>query len=159
MLRQYRTNAERTEWPLSVTGDGPCQLNPVADLHQIFSAGISATDNGSGRIILLIDAFNPVKDIKAPAGAGSVNLKLLCAGLPDSARGSYAELTMAQYAFDISNKSIPAFEMELTTQAKKGSLLCLALAVEFRAGNKQTSGIINIPGYLPVAGVGLGRRK
>lgn len=159
MLRQYRSNANNTQWQLSVAEE-TCGLNALADLRQIFSAGISVTDNGSGRIVVDIDAFNPAKDIKAPAGAGSVNFKLLCAGLPDPAgRGDDAELAISQYAFNLTDKTIPAFEMKLTTKAKKNHLLCLVLAVEFRAGNKQSTGIINMPAFLPAAAIGLGRRK
>ncbi|MES2332305.1 MAG: hypothetical protein V4539_22050 [Bacteroidota bacterium] len=155
---QYKENQDSKEWLLQTNPNRLCELNPGASLQQSLKAGISVEDMGGGRLLIGIDSFNPAKDIKAPAGAGSLNLKLICAReIREAGSASYFVLTLAQYPVAIVNKNLAVIEMELDTHGSKGDLACLVLAVEFRSGDEHSSGIINNPLFLPAAGMALGK--
>lgn len=158
MFAQYKENGnESGPLPQSVSG-GLCELNPEASLHEFLKAGISVADRGKGNLSVSIDSFNPAKDFKAPAGAGFINLKLICARSTQEPGGSsYFALTLAQRAIPIINANLPVIEMELATHGSKGNLVCLVLAIEFRSGNEYSNGVINIPSFLPAAGIALGK--
>ncbi|MES2332527.1 MAG: hypothetical protein V4539_23170 [Bacteroidota bacterium] len=157
VFRQYKIDTEQGNMPLHINLNELCELNDAASLRQLLKAGISVADTGGGNLSVSIESFNPAKDMKVPAGAEWINLKLICARAEG---GQTAELhfvrTIAQKMLPVSNKNLPAFEMELPTAGKKGSLVCLVLALEFRS-NENSGGIINNPSFLPAAGIALGK--
>ncbi len=152
----YKKNPDQTNLALHINPNAVCELNPAAGLEQSFMAGISLADKGGGILSVSISSFNPAKDIKAPAGAAWINLKLICAS-PFYERNfvSHFELTVVQNSFAIPDQKLPAMEMELHTQGSKRALVCLVLALEFRTG-EHSNGIINIPSFLPAAVIALG---
>ncbi|MES2330522.1 MAG: hypothetical protein V4539_13045 [Bacteroidota bacterium] len=152
----YKKNPDQTNLALHINPSALCELNPAAGLAQSFTAGISVTDKGGGMLSVSISSFNPAKDIKAPAGATWINLKLICASPVYEPKSlSHFELTVVQNSFAILDQKLPDVEMELHTHATKRALVCLALALEFRTG-EHSNAIINIPSFLPAAVIALG---
>ncbi|MES2331609.1 MAG: hypothetical protein V4539_18530 [Bacteroidota bacterium] len=157
VFRQFKNNEDLMTLPLNITPDRFCELNPAASLGQSFASGISLKDRGNGNLLFSIEPFNPAKDIKAPAGAAWITLKLICARNPvEAGTLLFFELTVAQVTLPLTNKTLPAVEMELDTHGSKHDLVCLVLALEFRSAEK-SGGIINIPSFLPAAGIALGK--
>ena len=153
---QYKKNEGQASLQLNIIPSGLCELNAAAGLQQSLTAGVSLADKGDGNLSVSIASFNPAKDIKAPAGAAWINLKLICArAIRESGALLHFELSLAQKLLHISNENIPSFEMELNSQGGKGDLVCLVLALEFRTG-EHSGGIINSPSFLPAAGIALG---
>ncbi|MEO7530084.1 MAG: hypothetical protein ABIS69_01695 [Sediminibacterium sp.] len=153
---QYKKNEDQASPVLSFNPNELCELNAAAILPQLLTATISLLDRSNGNLSVSIGSFNPAKDIKAPAGATWVNLKLICArAIHESGTLSHFELTVAQNALPILDNKLAPIEMELNMPGKKGDLVCLVLALEFRTG-EHSGGIINSPSFLPAAGIALG---
>lgn len=159
MRNLYATRHEDTVWELSSRNSGMCQLNPEVDLRDFFREEITVTDKGKGKILIQIPAFNPKLTLKSPTRTMKVNLKLIAVTSPFKEAGPRYSLCTEPISFTFSNKSIPAKDVYLHTNASAGSIAIIAVAIEYETADTIKGQYLTDLKWLPAAAIAMGRLK
>ena len=125
-----------------------CRFNnsdPVSDRWMIKTELIHAED---GRLQLTIPAYNPHRELKAPAHTSAIRCRILAAGCSVADGSSTGSFTTV-LTIDYTDHEIPAQAIDIAMPTPADSLILLCMSLEYVLHGRATETINTNPRYMP----------
>ncbi|HVZ25190.1 MAG TPA: hypothetical protein VG842_04010 [Sediminibacterium sp.] len=157
MRNQYAFYHQSPEWKLAIRGSDICQLNPEASLAEHLRAGLSISDAGKGKIALTIDALDPKRDLKAPQGTDSVQIKVVAA--VSAFDRDHCQTVSAEevYLIPYPGQALPAKTLLLDTGGKAGDTATVWVGLTYYKNAYLPEHYSRELRHLPLAIIAMGR--
>jgi len=114
-------------------------LNEKSDLSQFLRFPVTVSRSADGQVLLHLPAFDPVKQIKAPAGTTIFYLEIALAGLSIE-NPAQQEVFQTELAIPYIAGILPAQDIRLQLATMPGRLLIVAIALQYFTGNTMYQG-------------------
>lgn len=156
MRNAYASHRDETVWELSAAGYNICQVNAETDLRDFIGGGFSVSDEGTGKIRVILPEMNPLRQIKAPANTIAVNVKIIIASSAFKEQGLRSRVCNAAYRVDYADRLFPAKEILLATNSAAGDIAIVVIALEFEMDDQVYNKALP---WLPAAIIAMGKMK
>ena len=161
MRNEYAAHKDSENWELVAKNNQMSQLNTETDLRDFLEASFTVTDEGKGVVSIGIPVINPTLNIKAPMRTTKINMKMMVVSSPFKSEATTHLTTMKEYAFDYTDKILPAKTFSIDTKPRKGSatgnIALVAIALEFETKDTGKDKYNLEKRWLPAAVISMGR--
>jgi hypothetical protein len=109
-------------------------LHPQNELRQFFKVPVNVNRNAKGQLLLQLPSFDPVLEIKAPAGTTSVQMQMAVAAMPIEGSTS-RDFIATDFLFDYIPGIVAARDIDLAIGTAVGRLLIAVVSLQYFTSN------------------------